>query len=152
MSFPLIRACTVNKFNPWTARWLVHRYGNCRRGNAPIISQAKQSVATADFIQFKFKLAERFNFVFYRFKTIFTAPQKVSLIAHHKIKINSSSESGPHCAPQNENLLLLRKWASLRVTKLKNTAPQKMDLIALHKIKIYCSSESEPHCASQNKN
>ena len=151
MSFPPIRACTVNKFNPWTARWLVHRYGNCRRGNAPIISQAKQSVATADFIQFKFKLAERFNFVFYRFKTIFTAPQKVSLIAHHKIKINSS-ESGPHCAPQNENLLLLRKWASLRVTKLKNTAPQKMGLIALHKMNIYCSSESEPHCASQNKN
>ena len=68
------------------------------------------------------------------------------------MKIYCSSESEPHCAPQNENLLLLRKWASLSITKLKNTAPQKMGLIALHKIKIYCSSESEPHCASQNKN
>ena len=61
-------------------------------------------------------------------KLKFTGPQKVSLIARHKMKIYCSSESAPHCAPLNDNLLLLRvslishllllkKWASLRSTK-----------------------------------
>ena len=76
----------------------------------------------------------------------FPAPHKVGLIALHKMKIYCSSESRPHCAPQNKNLLLLRVGL-LAHHKLKCTDHHKVGFIALHKIKIYCCffNSNSPH-------